>query len=308
MAVMYLNALVAGIMEGALIGLVGMGFGLFYWVTRIFHLAYGAIFTVGAYVAFQVAVTWQMGVLAGLVAGSVAAALLGVVIDAFLYQPLTRRGVDHHMLLVSGLGANAVIISVCIMIWGGLLKYYRSSGLEDPLELGPILIIPLQLLGLLCSLGVYGLLRWLLSATMVGKSTRALIADPEVAVIIGVSPRTVRLVIAAVTAIVAAWGAILRTIGVGVSPNMDLTVLITAATAALLGRRNGLGSVLLAGIMLGIFQNVGSILIGGEWKTSIALIVLLVVLTMQTWFPILRRTRTGGGQAAQARTAPPLPQ
>jgi len=41
-----------GIIAGAIYALVGLGFALVYRTVRFFHLAHGAVYAVGAYVAY----------------------------------------------------------------------------------------------------------------------------------------------------------------------------------------------------------------------------------------------------------------
>ena len=52
------QVLFSGFSQGALYGLVGLGFGLIYFSTRIFHLAHGAVYVTAAYSALLSVTLW----------------------------------------------------------------------------------------------------------------------------------------------------------------------------------------------------------------------------------------------------------
>jgi branched-chain amino acid transport system permease protein len=56
---------------------------------------------------------------------------------------------------------------------------------------------------------------------------------------------------------------------------------VKSFTAAVLGGIGNLKGALLGGFMLGLVENYGSALFGGQWKDVIAFVVLLVVLMVR---------------------------
>jgi branched-chain amino acid transport system permease protein len=97
----FLTVVLAGLMLGVIYSLVGVGFGLVLWTTRIFHLAIATIYALAGYLCWQVAVVWDLGIGLGIVACLGAAILLGVAIEQFVYYPLTKRGSSFFCLLPS---------------------------------------------------------------------------------------------------------------------------------------------------------------------------------------------------------------
>jgi branched-chain amino acid transport system permease protein len=63
--------------------------------------------------------------------------------------------------------------------------------------------------------------------------------------------------------------------------NIGFILGVKSFTAAVLGGIGNLKGALLGGFMLGLVENYGSALFGGQWKDVIAFVVLLVVLMVR---------------------------
>src|SRR5688572_21427279 len=93
----FLNAILSGITLGALYFLVASGFTLVFGLMRNVNLAHGSLYLLGAYVGFDVAQwtgVWLLGVLAGLLA----MALAGVLLQVFVFRRI--EGDDLRQTLV----------------------------------------------------------------------------------------------------------------------------------------------------------------------------------------------------------------
>jgi branched-chain amino acid transport system permease protein len=60
--------------------------------------------------------------------------------------------------------------------------------------------------------------------------------------------------------------------------NIGFILGVKSFTAAVLGGIGNLKGALLGGLLLGLVENYGSAIFGGQWKDVIAFVVLLVVL------------------------------
>ena len=87
-----MQLLANGIVQAAIIVLVGVGFALTYRVARFFHFAHAAVFTCSAYAVFflktAVGVPLPCAIILGVGVGSV----LGCLMEVCVYLPLKRRG------------------------------------------------------------------------------------------------------------------------------------------------------------------------------------------------------------------------
>ena len=72
--------LVNGLIAGSIYALVALGFGLIYSTTRFFHFAHGAVYAVGAYLAYA---CWLLGLslYVAIPLAVIGTAILGALID-----------------------------------------------------------------------------------------------------------------------------------------------------------------------------------------------------------------------------------
>ena len=121
--VFFLQQLLNGLSFGALLFLIASGFTLVFGLMRISNLAHGAFYLVGAYIAVVVvAVTHNYWL--GLVAGGVAAAVLGLGVERGLLRRVRGREMPEVLLTV---GVSFVIADLVLWIFGGDPKSVTSG-------------------------------------------------------------------------------------------------------------------------------------------------------------------------------------
>src|SRR5512140_2999717 len=86
---LFVEQLLNGVAMGSIYALVTLGLALVYGVMRILHVAHAAVFTIGGYVGLYI--FQATGSLLLAFPGAMAAcAILGVVIERFVYFPLMK--------------------------------------------------------------------------------------------------------------------------------------------------------------------------------------------------------------------------
>jgi branched-chain amino acid transport system permease protein len=118
--------------------------------------------------------------------------------------------------------------------------------------------------------------------TKLGRGVRAVAQDAETARILGVNVDLIIVVTFALGGVMAGGAAMLFTLVYDQSRfNIGFILGVKSFTAAVLGGIGNLKGALLGGFMLGLVENYGSALFGGQWKDVIAFVVLLVVLMVR---------------------------
>src|SRR5687767_8396263 len=106
-----------GLAIGSLLFILAVGLSLVFGMMDVLNLAHGALYLVGAYIAFALTedgATW-LRFLAALAGAALAGGLLGCVLAA-LTQPLRQRGHLDQALLT--LGAALVLAEAVIVLYG----------------------------------------------------------------------------------------------------------------------------------------------------------------------------------------------
>ena len=90
----FLQLLVNGIFNGTAYALIGVGFNIILSVSGRFHIAYAMTYTLAAYVAAWVGFSYHFPFWLALLAGALAAAIAGVIMERLIYLPLSLRALS----------------------------------------------------------------------------------------------------------------------------------------------------------------------------------------------------------------------
>ena len=115
--------------------------------------------------------------------------------------------------------------------------------------------------------------------TRLGRGVRAVAQDAETSRILGVNVDLIIIVTFALGGVMAGGAAMLFTLVYDQTRfNIGFILGVKSFTAAVLGGIGNLKGALLGGLLLGLVENYGSAIFGGQWKDVIAFAVLLIVL------------------------------
>jgi branched-chain amino acid transport system permease protein len=189
-ATQFVTIALNGLTLGALYFLVASGFTLIFGLMRVTNMAHGAFYLLGGYIGFEVSDrsgNWLLGVLAG----TVAIAVLGVAVQQLLLRRI--QGEDLREALIT-IGLAIVIADQCLAYWGGSPRDISVpaglSGAQD-LRVADLMYPTYRLfvLGLAVALGV-GL--WvLLRRTRLGMTIRAGVDDRRMVAALGINVQVV---------------------------------------------------------------------------------------------------------------------
>ncbi|MGB3376932.1 MAG: branched-chain amino acid ABC transporter permease [Microbacterium sp.] len=284
---------VGGINFGLLLALASMGAALIYGTTRLSNFAHGEMVTWGGVAALLVTSFWQLPLWLGLIAAVVGGAILGWALDAGIWRPLRRRGLGIVQLLIVSIGLSLALRYVLqYMIGGG--TYQLPGASPDPIQFGPVSLSYIDLVGMGVSIVVIAAMGWFLTRTRVGKATRAISDNPQLAAASGIDvDRVVRIVWILAGVLAAISGVLWTYFRPGVRWDMGMQMLLLMFCAITLG---GLGSTLgalIGSIVVGLAVEVSTLWIPSDLKYASALLALIVILLVRPQGLFGRRERLG---------------
>jgi branched-chain amino acid transport system permease protein len=287
----WVNAVIQGLLIGGLYALFACGLSLMFGVMKVINLAHGDLAVVAAYLALAtVTLTHIPAVWSELIVVPVMAAG-GYVLQRTLIQAGLRRGVLTTLLVTFGL---SVVIENALLQFVSANSYSLQIGslVSDSFSIGSqITIAYLFLVILAVAIAVLLGLQYFLSYSKYGRLIRAVADDREAAQLSGVSYRHVFGIAAAI-----AFGTVaLGGIAFGMYTSFDPTIgtqqiLLFAFAAVVIGGLGSLWGTLVGGMVLGIAQQVGA-QINSSDQILAGFVVFLVVLA-------IRPQGIAGGQAA----------
>ncbi len=287
------DVLIFGISQGSVYALIALGYTLVYGILFMINFAHGEVFMTGAFTAWFVAVGLaDTGILeANPVVGI--AILLGVsmltsmtvaiLLERIAYRPL--RGAPRLVPLITAIGASLVLqYSVRGMYGAGVRAYPwgRVAELQGRIDVLGIPILKTQLIVIVAAILLMLALFYLVERTRTGRAMRAVSEDKEVAALMGIDVDSVIMRTFAIGGLLAGAAAILYTfIFNQVAFSMGFLPGIKAFTAAVLGGIGNIRGALLGGVLLGLLENWGATVLGGQWKDVFAFTMLVLVLLVR---------------------------
>jgi branched-chain amino acid transport system permease protein/neutral amino acid transport system permease protein len=269
-----------GLITAAVLAIAAVGLTLQFAVTDVLNLAFAAVMTAGAFIAYWIN---QMGVsiwLALLVAMA-ACSVLSVALNQVVYAPFQRRGSSPITIVIVSLGMALIIEFGIQAIVGGVnVSYTMSQGAT--LRGGGLILTTVQIVILAVSLAVMGGAHVLLRYSKLGKAMRATAANNSLARNCGI--RTSR-VITTTWALTGALGGLAGTvfaidIGSFGPASADLFLVLILAAVFLGGPGHAYGAMLGA-ILIGLSTEVSAAYIPPDYKYVIAFVALLVMLAVR---------------------------
>ena len=276
----FLQLVVTGFALGMVYALVAIGFVIILKCSNAFNIAQGHFVMIGGYLGYTFLVTFGLPIWATLVMAVVAATIMGLLIERLTLRPLV--GQPELAIIMMTIALASVLEGLATLIWGGEYKTYHGLLPTVALKLGEISVPPESLIGLIVSIVAVAILMLLFRYTKIGLAMRATAEDLQVVQSVGIRATTVYAVSWVIACVVGVIGGIL--LG-GVSGVMIplAEIGLKAFAVVLLGGVNSIGGAIVAGIILGVLENVAAgyldpLLPRGGLAQVFPFIVMIIVL------------------------------
>lgn len=272
-----LQLLVDGIVNGSHYALLGLGFSLIFGPTRITHFAFGPLYALAAYACWTAAVPLGLPLPIAVATGVACGAVSGAIVYRVLYRPFERRRSPSLVVLIASLGLFIVLENAIAIAFGSDTKVIPNFNAAVIL-LGDVVFTSVQVAQVVALIVVAALVALFLRRTSYGQALMAMTDNPEMARIIGIDTVKVATVAFALGSAVAAVPAMLILLKEGGTPYMGFNAVFMGFVAMVVGGIGSLRGAVIGGYTLGIVENLGTWQLPTEWQSTIAFVVLFLVL------------------------------
>ena len=283
--IFFLQLVVTGFALGMVYALVAIGFVIILKCSEAFNIAQGHFVMIGGYLGYTFLVTFALPIWASLLLSIVVAIIMGLLIERLTLRPLVGQPVLAIVMMTIALAT--VLEGLATLIWGGEYKTYHGVLPTLTLKVSGISIPSESLIGLIVSIVAVAMLLLLFRYTKIGLAMRATAEDLQVVQSVGIRATTVYAVSWVIACVVGVIGGIL--LG-GVSGVMIplAEIGLKAFAVVLLGGVNSIGGAIVAGIILGVLENVAAgyldpLLPGGGLAQIFPFVVMIVVLIFRPY-------------------------
>lgn len=276
--------IVNGVVGASIILLIAVGFSLIYGVARFFHLAHGAVFTMGGYVTYLIFSKIQPISLAFIVSFCLTIVLcgaMGVAMEITVYKPLRRVRASALMYLIASLGLLLFIQNIIAIIFGNDIKVIPfTESLSIGYKVGNAVITITQLLVIITSFVLSACLILFMKSD-VGLSLRAISDNQLLAESMGIDIDRMMILTFAIGSAFAGIAGGLLGIETTIHPSMGFSAILYGILACIVGGIGSITGTILGAFLIGMVQSAGINFLAPEWKDTLALAVLLIILLIK---------------------------
>ena len=278
-AIDFTGAAIAGVLTGLVYGLSALGLSVIFGVIRIVNFAHGEFMVIGMFVAL---VLFRLFGLDPMLAILPTAALLFVV--GYYLQKWVVSRVSHlpdHMQFLLLAGVAIMIVSGCLLVFGPDAQGVQVSYGLDSYAIGALVIDKTRVFAAIAAVVFASVLLAFFKYSATGRAIRACADNNLGAKVVGLDiDRLYALTFGIGTACVGAAGCIILLI-VEVHPYLAPGYTLLAFVIVIVGGMGSLFGALVGGILIGVSEQLASIVMQPSLKSAFSFALLILVLLIR---------------------------
>jgi branched-subunit amino acid ABC-type transport system permease component len=281
----------SGLARAGVLFLIAAGLSFIFGVVKIVNFAHGALYMVGAFLTFTFTKTLGMPFWVAIVLAALSVALIGLVMEIFLFRRVYGRPPADQLLLTFAM--VLIIHDLVRLAYGSNLRSVsRPPLLAGAVFLGDVIFpsyyVFIIVVGVAVLLGFWAFLH----RTRLGKTIRAAVGNREMVACLGKPlPWLFTAAFAAGVFVDGLAGAIAAPLG-GIRLGMDFDIIILAFATVIVGGFGSLPGTALAAFIIGEAYAFG-IWLAPAIALSLPFIIMAAVLIVRPWGLL---GRSGGGE------------
>jgi branched-chain amino acid transport system permease protein len=274
-----LQFILSGVLLGGLYACMAIGFSIIWGVTNLINLAHGSMIIIGAYVTWMLWTTFGVDPFLLVPVAAAALFVLGVV----LYQLLLHRvaTTSLFMTLILTFGLDRVLVNINLQLFSADVRAITLPYADRVLQLGEIRLPYIRIAVFGVALLLTLLLHLFMNHTRTGHSIRATAQNARAANVLGIDTRRVYAITFGIGAAMAGAAGALIAMVYSFTPVTGDSLTMKAFVIVVLGGLGSMHGALVAGIVLGVTENLVSGLIAPGYRDAVSFFLLLTILVLR---------------------------
>ncbi|MBW1700959.1 MAG: branched-chain amino acid ABC transporter permease [Deltaproteobacteria bacterium] len=271
-----IQALIGGFLVGGVYSLIAIGLSLIFGVMKIINFAHGEIMMIAMYITYWLFVLLKIDPIISIIIVAPLIFLLGYCMQRFLVNRIIDAPELIQILLM--LGVAIVLTNLALFIWGPDHRMAATRFSLSAIMLGGITIDVSRLIAfgiaIIVSIGVF----LFLAKTETGKMIRAAADNRLGAQIVGIKVNRVYAISFGVgSACVGIAGALILPL-IPLDPYLGPSYTLTSFIIVILGGMGSLLGAFIGGIIIGVAESLGAVLLVSSLKELVSFSILIVIL------------------------------
>lgn len=272
-----------GLALGGVYALIAIGWTVVFGIVGLINWTHGEVFMIGAFVGYLLISSFNINFFAALICAMLAGGLTAFLIDRLAYRPL-RTG-PRLAVFITALGASTFLRNLAALIFEPHARAYPPtiSNTVMTFHFGAVTLAVnnLQVLIFAVTLIIMVFLQWFITKTIMGKAMLAASQDFEMLSLMGVEAEHLVMITFWVSGILGGAAGVLVGVMYAVDPLMGAMAGLKGWAVAVLGGVGSITGAMVAGLALGIAENLASVYISSGYRDAIAFIVIILTLVIK---------------------------
>ncbi|MEZ7814288.1 MAG: branched-chain amino acid ABC transporter permease [Burkholderiaceae bacterium] len=249
--------IVNGLYLGAQYALIALGLTLIFSLMNVLNFAHGQMYVLGGFVTYTVVAQFQLPFIVGLVASALVLAVVGALVEKFLFRPVIKKSKREESTMLLAAGIAFFLDAVILLVFGekqrGVPKIIDGVFNWDFIVIMPYdrIVIGFTAIAIIAAFILF------MQYSTAGRAMRALAQDKVAATLMGVDVAMYSMIGFALGAALAGLvGGLLVTI-TGVNLGMGGPASIKAFMMIMIGGAGVISGAIAGGFILGMMESVG---------------------------------------------------
>jgi branched-chain amino acid transport system permease protein len=276
---LFLNIIVAGLLTGAVYGLMALGLSVIFGVIRVVNFAHGEMMVVAMYATYVASSATGLDPLLMLPPVALVLFLLGYALQRGLINRYIARPEHEQFLLL--LAVATIITASLLMGFGPDARNVQLAYAYDSYQLGGLLLDKVRVLAAAgAALGAAALWAFF-RFTRTGKAIRACADNQFAAQVVGLDVKRLYAITFGLGAACVGVAGSLMLLLVDVQPYIATDYTLLAFIIVILGGLGSMPGALLGGVLVGVSEAVSGFVIEPSLKSAFSFALLIIVLLVR---------------------------
>ena len=285
MDVYVLSQVINGLIFGMIYGLIALGLTIIFGIMRVVNFAHGEFLMLGGYALYLFTVVLGLPPLLGLPLSMALVAAFGVLVERTLLRPIytTRieRPEEYAIILTFGL---SLFLQNGALATAGAYEYTPNSFWEGSVPvIGDLWLSGDRLFAAAMSVVLIALTLFIIYRIWLGRALMATAQSRVGATVSGIDSTAMNIAAVALAGLLAgAAGALLSPIFL-VYPDVGVVPVVKAFVIIVLGGMGSVPGAVIAAILLGLVESLGSVYISLAYRDVYSFLILIAVLMVRPY-------------------------
>ena len=275
--------LVSGLAIGLMYSLIALGFVLIYKATDAINFAQGEFVMLAGFMA-TTALAVSLPIWAAIAAAILGMILLSFVLERTVLRPLLGRPVVA--VIMATIGLAAILRGLPPITIGAQTKALPLPIGDDPITVWTAVIPPVQVVGVIVSVGFLAVFTWFFLKSRMGIAMRAVADNQQVAMAMGINVERYFAIAWAMAGVVSALGGIIWGSMLGVDTQLSL-IGLKVFPVVILGGLDSIVGAVVGGLIVGVVESIAAgyldPYVGGGTKDFAPYVLMILTLMFKPY-------------------------